>query len=85
MPRLVRKQVYITADQDQRLKEAAARDKLSEAEVIRAALDERLKPKRKPSRRRSGDSLWAVVGVGSADTRDGSLRVDELLYGPRHR
>jgi hypothetical protein len=81
MSRLVRKQLYITADQDQRLKETAAREKRSEADVIRSALDERLKPKRKPSRRTTRDPLWSIVGVGTAQSGDTSTRVDEFLYG----
>lgn len=36
---LVRKQTYITADQDRRLKEWAERYHVTEAEVLRRALD----------------------------------------------
>jgi len=36
---LVRKQTYITAEQDRRLKESAERYHVTEAEVLRRALD----------------------------------------------
>jgi hypothetical protein len=85
MGRLVRKQVYITAEQEERLKEIAAREKRTEAEVIRAALDERLKPGRRSRRRRVDDPLWGILGVGEADARDVSSQVDHYLYGAPRR
>jgi hypothetical protein len=36
---LVRKQTYITADQDRALKRIARRDRITEAEVVRRAID----------------------------------------------
>ena len=36
---LVRKQTYLTAEQDRRLKELAEQDHVTEAEVLRRALD----------------------------------------------
>ena len=81
MPRLVRKQVYITAEQENLLKQVASREKRSEAEVIRSALDARLRPRRAPPRRLADDPLWAIIGLGGGEVRDVSERVDEYLYG----
>jgi hypothetical protein len=85
MGRLVRKQVYITAEQEERLKAIAAREKRSEAEVIRAALDERLRPRPRSRRQLGGDSLWDIVGIGAADVADVSTQVDHYLYGVSRR
>jgi hypothetical protein len=85
MPRLVRKQVYITAEQEERLKEVASREKRSEADVIRAALDDRLSPRRKAPRGERRDALWRIVAVASAAPDDVSEHVDEHLYGPSRR
>jgi hypothetical protein len=78
--RLVRKQVYLTAEQDELLRQTATRERRSEAEIIRAALDQRLRPKRAPHRSRSPDSLWDIVGLGKSDARDVSSDVDRYLY-----
>ncbi len=42
MERMVRKQIYISRQQDARLKRLAKRRGVSEAEIIRQALDQRL-------------------------------------------
>lgn len=80
MARLVRKQVYVTREQDELLKLAAARQRRTEAEIIRAALDQRLgaKPGRSTVRRR--DSFWGIVGLGTSDAADVSEHVDHYLY-----
>ncbi len=39
MPRMIRKQVYITPEQNERLKREAAKRRVSEAEVIRYGID----------------------------------------------
>jgi hypothetical protein len=46
--KLVRKQVYLTAEQDEWLAKVAARERRPEAEIIRAALDARIRPQRVP-------------------------------------
>jgi hypothetical protein len=81
MPRLVRKQVYITSEQEELLKQIASREKRSEADIIRSALDARLRPRRAPLRRLSDDSLWGIVGLGAGDAGDVSENVDAYLYG----
>jgi hypothetical protein len=83
--RLVRKQVYLTEAQDHLLKQAAAEERKSEAEVIRSALDQRLRPRKAPRRPSSGDSLWQIVGLGRSGVRDVSDQVDHYLYGAPKR
>jgi hypothetical protein len=83
MARLVRKQVHVTAEQGQRLKEVAAREKLSEAEVIRAALDSRLSLRSKSPRRLTRDPLCDIVGVAAGTDGNAALREDHILYGRR--
>jgi hypothetical protein len=86
MPRLVRKQVYITAEQEDLLKQVASREKRTEAEIIRSALDARLRPRRAPPRRLADDALWGIVGLGSGEQKDVSQNVDHYLYGtPREK
>jgi len=71
---MVRKQVYLTAEQNARLRRAAARDRRTEADILREALDEEQPDPQE-------DSLWDLVGVGTGDDDDLSERVDEILYG----
>jgi hypothetical protein len=63
MGKMVRKQVFITAEQNKRLKAHAAAAGVSEAELVRAAIDLRLERKvEKTDWRRLADSLtgaWA--------------------------
>jgi hypothetical protein len=82
MGRLVRKQIYITEEQNEGLRRAAAREGRPEAEIIRSALDARLGPKRGERFRLADDSLWDVVGLGSSERDDVSERVDDFLYPP---
>jgi hypothetical protein len=85
MARLVRKQVYLTVEQDELLKQAAAHERKTEAEVIRSALDQRLRPKRAPRRPSSADPLWGIVGLGRSGVPDVSEQVDHYLYGSPKR
>jgi len=80
--RLVRKQIYLTEEQNEGLRRAAAREGRPEAEIIRSALDVRLGPKRGERFRLADDPLWDVVGLGGADRDDVSERVDDFLYPP---
>jgi hypothetical protein len=79
MARLVRKQIYIATEQDQRLREMAARDQRSQAEIVRDALDLYLGRRRKAPRRRADDPLWDIVGLGASDASDVSMRADHYL------
>ncbi len=63
MNKMVRKQVFITAEQNRRLKAHAAATGVSEAELVRAGIDLQLaREVEKPDWRRIADSLsgsWA--------------------------
>ncbi|MGI8826810.1 MAG: hypothetical protein ACR2JC_14395 [Chloroflexota bacterium] len=65
---MIRKQTYITVEQDRRLKEAAGRYQTTEAEVLRRALDGWL----------SGDSAHAGLDpfAGLIGFVDGPAEVD---------
>jgi hypothetical protein len=85
MQSMVRKQIYLTRAQDRRLKQEAARRRLAEAEIIRAALDRELgeAPRRSAVDR---DPFWGVIGLGRSGLGDLSTNVDHHLYGaPRKR
>jgi hypothetical protein len=78
---MVRKQIYLTASQNARLRQAAKRRRRSEAEVLREAIDLHLPD---PTRRRpsvTSDALFRLVGAGASDERNLSERVDDFLYG----
>jgi hypothetical protein len=85
MARLVRKQVYLTAEQDEWLTRTAAQERRPAAEVLRAALDARMRPQRAPKTRLAKDSLWKIVGLGTSERPDVSEQVDHYLYGVRRR
>jgi len=78
---MIRKQVYLTPDQNARLRKAARRLRRSEAEVLREAIDLHLPDsnRRRPSVTR--DSLFRLVGAGASGERDLSEHVDDILYG----
>jgi hypothetical protein len=82
---MVRKQIYISAEQNTRLRRAAVRSRRTEAEVLREALDDHLGD---PARKKVGvarDALWGIVGIGASREGDLSERVDDYLYGRRRR
>jgi hypothetical protein len=91
--KLVRKQVYLTVEQQNWLSRTAASERRPEAEIIRDALDARARPKRAPRADFARDSLWRIVGIGSSEDRSGvdggrnrgkgdvSEYVDHYLYG----
>jgi hypothetical protein len=82
MPKpMVRKQVYLTAELDERLRREAQRQRRSEAEILREALAARLNAGSSEERDASADALWELVGIASSRDRDLSERVDEVLYG----
>ncbi|HEY2407133.1 MAG TPA: hypothetical protein VGI10_14075 [Polyangiaceae bacterium] len=80
--RLVRKQVYITEEQERLLKKAARQEQRSEAEILRAALDQAFRPKKVTHARGKRDPLWEVVGVGRTKRGNVARNVDRYLYGP---
>jgi len=83
--KLVRKQVYLTAEQNEWLARTAAQQRRPAAEVIRAALDAGMRSRRAPRARLATDSLWDIVGLGSSARRDVSEQVDHYLYGAPKR
>jgi len=82
MSRMVRKQVYLTQEQDQRVRRAAALSRRTDAAIIREALDRHLEPQRSKAPLEE-DPLWGIVGLGKSSKGDLSERVDEYLYGRR--
>lgn len=78
---MVRKQIYLTVDLDQRLRREARRQSKSEAEVLREALAARLGGSSATDLDPEDDSLWGLVGAGASAATDLSERVDEVLYG----
>ena len=85
MSRLVRKQVYITEEQEQLLKRAARRSRYTEAEILRSALDQALRPKKVPRSQPGHDPLWDIVGLGRTRAGDVAYNADHYLYGVARR
>jgi hypothetical protein len=81
---MVRKQVYLTIPQNERLGRAAKRLRRSEADLLREAIERHLPGEDEGGPIVDGDSLFAIVGVGNGAVDNLSERVDEVLYG-RHR
>ena len=73
---MVRKQLYLPAEQEMALKRRAAEERTSEAEVVRKALG--LYLARRPRGRRN--PLRELVGVAKLGDRHASERHDEALY-----
>jgi hypothetical protein len=78
---MIRKQVYLTAELDARLRREAKRQRRTEAEILREALAARLNATDPSSSDASQDALWGLVGIGASEEADLSGRVDEVLYG----
>ena len=82
--RMVRKQVYLSREQNERLRRVARRLRRTEADVLREALERHLgEPRGAASVGR--DPLWAIVGIAASPRGDLSARIDEHLYGARRR
>ena len=83
----IRTQIYLERRQHEALKRVAARRSVSMAAVVREAiaayLDESSRRSRPADRRDPAWTLMERVGeIGGSGHRDGSLRVEEDLYGP---
>lgn len=78
--RMVRKQTYILPEQDEELKKLAKIKMVTEAEIIREALDNFIRQEKK---RLQENPLLEIVGIsGDAEgPRDGSVNHDRYLYG----
>jgi hypothetical protein len=77
---MVRKQVYLTAEQDSRLRRVAKQQQRSEAEVLRDALD-RFLPATGAEQPADDDALFRLVGAGRSQQDNLSESVDDILYG----
>ena len=76
MGKLIRKQTYITAAQDDALKHIAGRRSQTEAEIIREALEQYLRAQEGLRR----DPLLDIIGVASGGPKDGSEHHDRDVY-----
>jgi hypothetical protein len=83
--RMVRKQIYLSVEQNEQLHRTAARQRRSEAEVLRDALDRHLERRSRKRRRLNDDPLLQIVGIFATGDRSFSTRIDELLYGAKRR
>jgi hypothetical protein len=83
MARMVRKQVYLTAEQDEKIRRLAAGQRRPEAELIRDALDQMLESASAARARFDKDPLWDIVGIGRSGRGDVSANVDAYLYGDK--
>ena len=85
MARMVRKQVYLSPEQNERLRRIAARQRRTEADVLREALDAQLEEHPPSKARVDRDALWSIVGVGTSKKGDLSQQTDAFLYGSKRR
>ncbi|MSP63615.1 MAG: hypothetical protein EXR72_25380 [Myxococcales bacterium] len=86
MAPMVRKQIYLTPDQDRRLRQAAVRQRRAEAEIVREALDRQIPDDGAGKSDLARDPLWGIVGLGKSGKGDLSRNVDHYLYGaPRKK
>ena len=69
MSRMVRKQLYITPEQDRKLKERAQRLRISEAEVVRYAIDREIEEQ---------EATESEVERARGETREMFARLAEL-------
>lgn len=75
---LVRKQLYLTREQERRLKKLAARRRKSEADLVREALDRYLGLRTKENF--EDDPLWDIVGSARSDGKRGVDEEDDDIY-----
>ncbi|MEW6540388.1 MAG: hypothetical protein AB1402_02075 [Bacillota bacterium] len=73
--RLVRKQTYISKQQDTAIKKIALQQRITEADVIRKAIDAYIKPLKDEE-----NPLLELEGIGKSGSRDGAERHDQYLY-----
>jgi hypothetical protein len=78
---MIRKQVYLTPELDERLRREAKRQRRTEADILREALAAQLNATHPSSSDASDDAIWRLVGIGISKDTDLSERVDEELYG----
>lgn len=76
--RTVRKQTYLTPEQDARVKKIAAEKGVTEAEILREAVDLYLAHVERSSRETTGAWLGDLLGAFTGDVGDGSETVDTI-------
>lgn len=79
----VRKQIYLTPEQDEALKALSVMKGVSEASLIRKALDDYLA--REKDRSKGADPLAKLVGLGRSAHTDIAENHDEYLYREEDR
>jgi hypothetical protein len=67
------------------LKRAARRERRTEAEIFRSALEHVLRPKKIRRTRTERDPLWGILGLGRTGDGDVARNVDHYLYGAAKR
>ena len=77
----VRTQIYLPKQLYQRLKRLAERRKVSQAAIVRDALEAHLKQEL-PASAWENDPIWNIVGAFASREGDLSVRHDDYLYGP---
>lgn len=76
---MVRRQVNFTEDQHRWLKETAADQGISVAEVVRRAIDEAIQERHKPNIEELRRRALAAMGCGHSGESDVSKRHDDYL------
>ena len=74
----IRKQIYITPEQNEDLKTLALMDGVSEAGIIREALSAYVAVRQEKAAKE--DPLADLVGLGVSEHTDSALRHDHYLY-----
>lgn len=75
--KMIRKQIYLEAKQNDEVKILSTRKGKTEAEIIREAIDHYLY-ENKPM---IDDPLTELIGIVDADETMGSIQHDEVIYG----
>jgi hypothetical protein len=78
-----RKQIYVTPDQETKLKELAEREETTVSALIRDALDKFLLEQLTPDIPIEEHPIWSIVGIIDDDKApiDGSANYKRDLYG----
>lgn len=76
-----RKQVYLEDEQERAIKQLARSRGVSEATVIRDAMDRYLHECSEVGPVDEEDPILAIIGIGKPGVTDGSINHDRDLYG----
>jgi predicted DNA-binding protein len=82
-PKKIRKQIYLTPQQDEELKTLSVMKGTSEASLVREAVAAYLIEEKERSA--SGNPLAKLVGLGIGKHTDNAQRHDEYLYGEEEK